>query len=114
MSEADIAWLAGLLEGEGSFFMSRTPNGDVMYQYPLIVVSMTDEDVIERVARFFGTKVYRYKYDKRPGHKATYKAVVSGSRAAGLMEMILPWMGVRRSAKIKELLESPSGRKDES
>ena len=112
MSEADIAWLAGLLEGEGSFFMSRCPNKGVMYSYPCIVVDMTDRDVIDRVAGFFGTKVYPYKNLKRPEHKEIYKSMISGSRAVEFMQMLLPWMGVRRSAKIKELLETPSGRKE--
>ena len=103
MSEADIAWLAGLLEGEGSFFM--TGRGD--YYYPTIVVSMTDRDVVERVSRMFGTGIYAQKQDKRyPNAKIGYRTQTTGHKAAGLMEQLLPWMGERRSQKIKELLNT--------
>lgn len=108
MSEADIAWLAGLLEGEGSFFMA----GDDVYQYPTIVVSMTDLDVIERVARLFGVSVYPQKLDKRyPNGKRAYRTQTTGHKAARLMELLLPWMGDRRAAKIKELLNQSNARR---
>lgn len=107
ISEAEIAWLAGLLEGEGSFFMSRFGE----YQYPMIVVSMTDQDVIERVARIFGTAIYPQKLDKRyPNGKRAYRVSTTGHKAIGLMEQLLPWMGERRSQKIKDLLNTQAGK----
>src|SRR5262245_20148534 len=42
-------WLAGLLEGEGAFMVTKQG------QQPRPVVSMTDEDVIARVAEMWGT-----------------------------------------------------------
>lgn len=111
MSEADTAWLAGLLEGEGSFFMIR----DKGYQYPTIVVAMTDLDVIERVASMFGTSIFPQKKDKRyPDGKIGYRTQTTGHKAAGLMERLLPWMGERRSQKIKELLNMKHGKVIES
>jgi hypothetical protein len=111
MSEADLAWLAGLLEGEGSFYASgsRAKNG-VMYRYPQIKVSMTDRDVIERVAQMFGIKVSVNSREKRREAKQIYSAQINGSRAMELMQQLLPWMGKRRSQKIKELLNTQHGR----
>jgi hypothetical protein len=106
MSEADLAWLAGLLEGEGSFFMVRHKG----YQYPKIVVSMTDLDVIERVAAMFGVAVFYEK--ERPGRKPSFRASTTGHKATGLITQLLPWMGERRSQKIKELLNAQVGKVD--
>jgi hypothetical protein len=39
-----LAWLAGLLEGEGSFIAARFGN----HSYPRISVTMGDRDVLER------------------------------------------------------------------
>lgn len=103
----DLNWLAGLLEGEGSFMMGRNWVNGKLYLYPRIVVSMTDADVIERVARLFGTSVYVVPPSKsadRKHYKQQWRAQVNGARAAHLMEQLLPIMGGRRASKIKEIL----------
>jgi|SRR6516225_8143233 hypothetical protein len=110
LPEAELGWLAGLLEGEGSFFMSNGSNKSGTYKYPQISVEMTDLDVIQRVARIFGVSTYTYDNKKRPNEKIIHKAIVSGSKATELMEQLLPWMGERRSQKIRELLKTKSGK----
>ena len=49
MIARDLYWLAGLLEGEGSF-MRGPPSRPNM---PAIAIQMTDEDVIQRVAQLW-------------------------------------------------------------
>jgi hypothetical protein len=49
-----FAWLTGLLEAEGTFL--RPPPSSP--RHPVIRCSMTDRDVVERVAAMFGTKVH--------------------------------------------------------
>lgn len=103
----DLNWLAGLLEGEGSFMMGRNWVSGKLYLYPRIVVSMTDVDVIERAARIFDTSVYVVPPSKDAGrqhYKQQWRAQVNGSRAARLMEQLLPIMGERRASKIEEIL----------
>ena len=46
MKETDLTWLAGLLEGEGSFL--KAPPSDP--NCPRISLEMTDKDVVERAA----------------------------------------------------------------
>lgn len=103
LSETDRAWLAGLLEGEGYFgTVNNTVKGKV-YRYPRVGVTMTDRDVIERVAALFGTSVYAVK----PGPQSnltSYRFTLVGSRAANLMEMLRPWMGGRRQGQIDAAL----------
>ena len=105
--DADLAWLAGILEGEGSFMIRKNGVGGKIYLYPTIAVSMTDQDVIDRVAAFFGTSVYEMPKYRRAGYanpKQQWKATLTGSRAAAMMQALLPWMGRRRSQKIAEIL----------
>jgi hypothetical protein len=107
----DIAWLAGLIEGEGSFQWNSSPT---------IQMSMTDKDVMERVAILCDYPIRTYK----PRGKSTYKAVwsirIAGARAAAWMMTLYAFMGIRRRAKIAELLLRwkhspgfPRGRKGE-
>lgn len=104
MNEIDLAWLAGLLEGEGSFFMQRNTQPSGVYRYPFITVNMTDRDVIERVAEIFDSTVYEFKHIYGASRKQAYRTQINGSRAAELMRLLLPHMGKRRSEKISEIL----------
>jgi hypothetical protein len=91
----DIAWLAGLLEGEGYFaFISDRPR---------ITISMTDRDVIEEAAKLMGDpKIY---LTKRPDKKDIFTIRISGYRAIGIMYQVLPFMKKRRTAQIFAVLD---------
>lgn len=91
----DRIWLAGLLEGEGTFDLHRA-------KYPRVRVGMTDRDVIGRVATLIGSRV-TVRFHQRP-HKTTWHAEVSGPKAVEVMEAILPHMGSRRSGDIGDAL----------
>lgn len=104
-SEVELAWLAGLLEGEGSFLMYRCHVGGREYRYPKISVNMTDRDVIEHAARLLGgNKMYPLPPSKEPNRKPAFRAHVSGWKAAELMRQAYPLLGHRRRARIDEIL----------
>ena len=102
----DIPWLAGLLEGEGSFeWRSDQRPGRIRYGWPVVALASTDEDIVRRAATLMGAKsITRYKGNNL-GKKPIHKAIVYGMNAADVMQAILPYMGVRRSEKIKEHLK---------
>jgi hypothetical protein len=92
----NTTWLAGLLEGEGSF----GNRGNCL----IIQLSMTDRDIVERAAKLMGAKSIFTRAGLKPRHKQQYSITVAGDNAALWMAAILPYMGERRSAKIKSLL----------
>ena len=91
----DLYWLAGLLEGEGSF-MFVNKQGCLR-----ISLGMTDRDVIERAAKITGSKSI---YESAGTNKPIFTIDISGKRAAGWMMTMLPLMGIRRATKIVECL----------
>jgi len=95
LSETDIAWIAGLLEGEGSFMK---PAKNDPYGMPRIQIQMTDHDVIEKIAKMFGVVAYKVKNPRyeQNGWKTPYMAFIRGSRAAEMMNIVKPYMGTRR------------------
>lgn len=97
MKAADVAWMAGLMEGEGSFGFYR--------EQPRVWIGMTDEDVIDRLRKLLriGAKVHRAKANPL-STKPCFVLSFGGRRAAGFMMTVLPLMGRRRAAKIKEVL----------
>ena len=102
MSVLDIAWLAGLLEGEGSF-LAAVPSARRSVR---ISLQMTDEDVVCRAAQLMGgVSVYcARRSQKNARHKDLYVVVLRGVRAAALMRVLLPLMGARRRAQIDRAL----------
>jgi hypothetical protein len=100
MNEQTCGWLAGLLEGEGCFAFNRTPK---------ISLSMTDQDIIQRVADMWGKPVYDVP-PRKEGWKPVYRVEVFGQQARDIMLMLQPLMGARRSAKIDEVLKKSSER----
>ena len=55
LSEIEIAWLAGLLEGEGNFGLdarsAKRYKVSTAPPSPFLRISMTDQDIIERVSK---------------------------------------------------------------
>jgi hypothetical protein len=96
-----LLWLAGLLEGEGSFLrgMPSEPNT------PRISVAMTDEDVIERIAKLCNIN-YHHLLPRNEGHKDVYRIIFRGKRAVELMKQLRPLMGKRRQGQIERALNS--------
>lgn len=100
MKETDLAWLAGLLEGEGSFYL-KTKNGK---HVPAIGLAMTDADIVERAGDLMGTRKAYTRPRRQPGWKDQTEIRITGKRAAELMRTLLPYMGERRRATIAEIL----------
>ena len=101
--DADWAWLAGLLEGEGHFRAQQLRTGRPCLR---VYVKMTDRDVVERAAVLMQAPSVR-ALKPVAEHKQAYEATANGAAAQRVMERVRPWMGVRRGAKIDQLLAIP-------
>ena len=94
----DLAWLAGLLEGEGSFMLCKGS--------PEIGMQTTDRDVADRAAALFGKTITGAGYQPKGGahYKRVWGVRVHGAKAIGWMFTLYPFMGERRQAKIREVV----------
>ena len=107
MTNVDLAWAAGLLEGEGYF---TWVNG-----YPVVGVEMTDRDVVDRFAALFpGPRGRKVMHRKNKNYTAgsdtprldSYRYEVQGGTAIAIMLTLFPFFGERRRARIKEMVVS--------
>lgn len=98
MTEIELAWLAGLLEGEGCF--SYRADRDC----PVVEVKMVDLDVINRVGELFGRTVWMVPAQGE-NRQDQWRTKIQGEPARELMRRLLPLMGERRSARIRALLD---------
>lgn len=98
-TEVELAWLAGLLEGEGCFGL-HTGNRVV------VELSMVDEDVVRKAARIMDSTARFHhppSWQKR-GFLPQWRTAVRGKKAMLLMRELLPLMGDRRSSKIISII----------
>lgn len=109
MSDVEAAWLAGLLEGEGYFQITKP-----RHHHPTQVVirlSMTDRDVVEKAARLLNNVPINQK--ARTSERKTIYSISLSKRdeVEKILLQILPFMGNRRSQRINECLEVISERR---
>jgi hypothetical protein len=104
IDDKDFFWLVGLLEGEGTFLAGPpTSRGQ-----PIVRVSMTDRDVIERVGAIIDRAVVPVRV-RRSHHKTPYVTCIKGAPAVALMRAVRPHMATVRGAQIDRAIASWHG-----
>jgi hypothetical protein len=107
LTDFELGWVAGILEGEGCFLITTRTKGPYgPYLYARVTVCMTDRDVLERLQRVTGIgTLERIRERKDPKHKPISQWIVCRNQEAiELMVAVYPHMGARRQAKIREVL----------
>lgn len=102
MHSHDIAWAAGLFEGEGC--ITTAGNG---WQLQL---RMTDSDVVKRFIDVVQYGNFRreawFDKGKRPGSKPVYGwRIGKSSEVRRILDMFLPYFGERRAYKALNALD---------
>jgi len=101
MNDNEVFWLAGLLEGEGSFLKPAPSEAG----YPRVKISMSDYDVIQRVASLFEVNYIHTRTESRSVFwREIYDVQIKGSRAVQLMQQLCPLMGARRKEQIENAI----------
>ena len=96
--ELEWAWVAGIIEGEGCVAHYEK------FRQTYLAVEMKDLDILERLQRITNLGNIRKK-SARGNSKETYLWSVQNKPGVKLIcERILPYMGERRTAKMKEVL----------
>jgi len=111
-TDINIAWLAGIIEGEGNFYLRELGN----YFSIKIKVRMTDLDVLEKCFKI--TKIGNINGPYKNKKNLTYKdiwgwEVTKKTDSLELIKVIYPHLLSRRKAKIDEYLKQISIKENE-
>jgi hypothetical protein len=89
MKKTDAAWLAGLLDGEGSIHVSTGSRNRVSL-VPTVCVMMTTPSVLREIVRL--TQVGRVSkgYNNGWGCKPIYKWAIVSRQAAQVLQQVVP------------------------
>jgi hypothetical protein len=124
-SAEEIAWAAGLFEGEGYFWRSRA-GGRV---YLGVGIEMRDLDVVERFVQVLGKHGVQRELRKsgprhpagiqirrrqNPKHSDSYIWAISGVAAETAFALIRPYLGERRSHRGDEILAEAKAIREEA
>ena len=102
--ETDVAWAAGLFEGEGCISNDKK-------KYRRLSINMTDEDVMKRFVRIvaYGNLKGPHLPRKSENPNGKYKpfwqwGVGKRSEVLRILKMFIPYFGKRRSQKAIEAI----------
>ena len=100
-TESDVAWAAGLFEGEGCFNAYRRQSKWGVQ----VRLAMADRDVVERFAQIVGVGgVHPVSRAKQEHWKPLFEWYIqSGPGVIRVIDMLSPWFGTRRSERAREV-----------
>lgn len=103
----DVAWAAGLIEGEGCFAFSGRKDST---RAIVVCVSQTELEAVTDLAAMFGGRI-RVCLGRTLRHKPVYEWRVGGLRAYIVLKTIRPYLrSIRRRIKADELLKYVASR----
>ena len=98
MKRTDLAYIAGIIDGEGSIYTDRHPSKKGLARYNIVVsVGMTDKSALEFIQVFFGGKI---RCQNRAIHKNWKPELiwkVSGEKAQIVLKAIKPYLLTKRA-----------------
>jgi hypothetical protein len=104
MTPEQVAWVAGILEGEGSFISGTSV---------AIQVTMTDLDILQRLLQVTGVgRIYPITRRKDNHKDAWIWAVQRRAHIRHVINAVLPWLGERRIIAANRLLERIADARD--
>lgn len=97
-TDLDIAWCAGLYEGEGCVIYGASHKGPIRVR-----ISSTDRDVLLLAQARSGVGAVSGPYPPNGfGKKDFHNWTVNGHAAVDLLHAMAPWLGERRRARALE------------
>lgn len=109
LSELELGWVTGLLEGEGCFTIKKGKRKNGFSCTLAIRVVSTDRDVIDRLHKLVPAGSVCKPTRKTKGDKQIYSWSLQNTRAVlDLLVIIFPLMGERRQRRIRKILSHPT------
>lgn len=99
MTPEETAWAAGLLEGEGTFFIGSSP-----VPYAEICCAMTDPDVLAKLQRIVGGTIAKPFWTEKSTKPIQRWQMSRRAHLRPVLLALYPHMGERRQAKIQKML----------
>ena len=97
LSPAQAAYLAGLIDGEGTVTLSRRNKNK--HRGLVVTISNTEMILLKHVQTVTGVGKITNKRIAQPSHTPSYTYQVTNRQALGLLEQITPYLQSHKSAR---------------
>lgn len=102
---SDLAWTAGLFEGEGCITDASPKTTKVVH--PILQLKMTDEDVVRRFRDIVGHGVVRIENHRKSHWKTIWRVRITGHEIVqATIAAFWPWLGRRWRERAVEVLRA--------
>lgn len=104
MIETEKAYLAGIIDGEGSIMLTRFHKNE--YHSPCVSIASTDLELLEWVKSTVGSgKITSKKNYNEEKHKDSYTYTITYDNAINLLEEIEPYLVIyKKKARAKHII----------
>lgn len=100
IDETKIAYFAGIMDGEGTFYIGNYSKYPKSFNSRILVVN-TDYSLINWLKTNFGGLIYSRKSKKNPHWKEKFEWIVNKAKIQSFCEMLLPYLVIKKEhAKI--------------
>ena len=93
MVQNNLAYLAGIVDGEGYFFLEQARKN---YRIPVLGVEMAEKDVIKAFSDYFECGHLLMRAPKQSHHKILYRWRVRGRPAIAILKKMYKYFSIRR------------------
>ena len=101
MVDTELAYAAGLFDGEGSISLVRQKNN--RSHSPQVAVASNDYEVLEWFQKRFGGSIVT-KQPRMPTHSVSYDWRLTDRRALTFLQLIRPYLVIERKIRRIDLL----------
>lgn len=95
LSEVQLSWLAGFIDGEGWIGINATRGKSTLYYYVVVDIVNTDEPTMQYVASLVNKPVYR-RNRVNPNWKDALAVRLTSGDAVNLLLRLLPYLVLKR------------------
>jgi hypothetical protein len=103
LSECEAAYIAGIVDGEGTVTLTRTHRGES--RRPIVSISSTELPLLAYVRRVVGAGRITGKIRALSYHSPSFAYCVSSRQALSLLSQISPFLQTYKSKRARLLLD---------
>ncbi|MEA3181561.1 MAG: hypothetical protein QOI59_5084 [Gammaproteobacteria bacterium] len=103
LSVCDAAYLAGIIDGEGTITLTRIHRGE--NRRPVLSISSTESALLRYVRSAIGTGRITSKVCSRPHHSPSFAYVIAGRQVLAVLSQITPFLRTYKAERARLLLE---------
>ena len=103
LSPCDAAYLAGIIDGEGTITLTRTHRGE--NRRPVLSISSTEYALLNYVRTTIGAGRISGKVRSRPHHSPSFAYVITGRQALAVLSQVAPYLRTYKLERARLLLD---------